>query len=279
MAVKTPTSSKLPISGCVITYNEEKNIEACLESLQFCDEIVVVDSFSTDRTLEICQRYTSRIFHNPYRGNISQKNFALSKTKNEWVLSLDADERISPELREEIRRLFVAGFDGCSGYSFKRRAHYLGKWINHCGWYPDHKLRLFDKNGAHFAGIEPHDTVITRRKVGRLFGDLHHFTCASLSEHLQKIDKYSNMAAARLSSCSYARAAFLMVLAPLVKFVEMFVFKGGFLDGAHGFVVCGMSAFSRFLRYAKVVEQKQTSRQKRRPQGAPSQTEPTCRVG
>jgi glycosyltransferase involved in cell wall biosynthesis len=256
MSVKSPTTSKLPISGCVITYNEEKNIEACLESLWFCDEIVVVDSFSTDRTLEICQRYTPRIFHNPYRGNISQKNFALSKTKHEWVLSLDADERVSPELREEIRRLFAAGFDGCSGYSFKRRARYLGKWINHCGWYPDHKLRLFKKNGARFGGVEPHDTVVIRKKVGRLAGDLHHFTCATVSEHLQKIDRYSSMAVARLRSCSYARAAFLMILSPLAKFLEMFFFKGGFLDGAHGFIVCLMSSFSRFLRYAKVIEAK-----------------------
>lgn len=263
MAVKSPTSSKLPISGCVITYNEEKNIEACLESLCFCDEIVVVDSFSTDRTLEICRQYTSRIFHNPYRGNISQKNFALSKTRHEWVISLDADERVSPELQKEIRRRFTIGFDGCFGYSFKRRAHYLGKWINHCGWYPDHKLRLFNKNGACFGGVEPHDTVVIRRKVGRLSGDLHHFTCATLTEHLQKIDRYSSTAAARLSSCSYARAAFLMVLAPVAKFVEMFVFKGGFRDGAHGFIVCVMSAFSRFLRYAKVLEQKQVKRRRR----------------
>ncbi len=250
-----PSSDKTqPISGCVITYNEEENIRACLESLSFCDEIVVVDSFSTDRTLEISRKYTDRIFQNKYEGNITQKNFALGKVKSEWVLSLDADERVSPELRAEILEESAKGLGRCSGFLIKRHVYYLGKWINHCGWYPDYKLRLFNKNHGHFGGSEPHDTFITNGRVLRLRGEIHHYPCASLSEHLATIDKYSTITAARLLNCSIGRACALLLLAPMAKFVEMYVIKRGFLDGVHGLIICLVSSFSRFLRYAKVIE-------------------------
>lgn len=254
MADKSRVSMKFPISGCVITYNEEDNIRECLESLSFCDEIVVVDSFSTDRTLEICRDYTSKIYEHRYEGNIAQKNFAAQKVKNQWVLSLDADERVSPQLREEIVRELSKGFGGYSGYLVKRHVYYLGKWINHCGWYPDYKLRLFNKEHGHFAGSEPHDMFITNGKVGKLRGEIYHFPCASLSEHIGTVDKYSSITAANISPCSTGKAAALLVLSPLVKFLEMYVVKGGFLDGVQGFIICVISSFSRFLRYAKAIE-------------------------
>jgi glycosyltransferase involved in cell wall biosynthesis len=238
----------------VITYNEEENIAGCLESLHFCADVVVVDSFSTDRTLAISRQYTPRIYENRYDGNISQKNFALGKVKYDWVLSLDADERVSPELREEIAREFARGFEGCSGYLIRRHVYYLGKWINHCGWYPDYKLRLFDRRHGYFGGSEPHDTFITEGKLKRLKGEIHHFPCDSLSEHLRTIDKYSSITAAELSGCSLGKAVALMIVAPFVKFVEMYIVKRGLLDGVRGLLICCISSFSRFLRYAKAVE-------------------------
>jgi len=254
MAETSRSERKLPISGCVITYNEERNIRECLESLSFCDDIVVVDSFSTDRTLEISREYTPRIYENEYKGNISQKNFALGKVKNVWVLSLDADERISPELRDEIAQEYAKGLDRCTAYLIKRHVSYLGKWINHCGWYPDYKLRLFDKKKGHFGGSEPHDTFITNGKMGKLKAEIYHFPCASLSEHLRTIDKYSGITAAHVPTPFISRTLPLLILAPLVKFLEMYIIKKGFLDGVRGLLICLISAFSRFLRYAKAIE-------------------------
>lgn len=245
---------KLALSACIITYNEEMNIEDCLRSVSFCDDIVVVDSFSTDRTLEISRGYTSRIYQHTYEGNITQKNFALAKVKYNWVLSLDADERVSPELEKEIRAEFARGLERCSGYLIRRHVNYLGKWINHCGWYPDYKLRLFDKRHAHFGGREPHDMVIMASRIKRLRGKILHYPCDSLSEHLRTIDKYSAITAARLAACPYGRAMALLVLAPLGKFLEMYILKAGILDGVHGLIICLVSSFSRFLRYARIIE-------------------------
>ncbi|NQT83332.1 glycosyltransferase family 2 protein [bacterium] len=254
MAKKSHNTRKLPISGCVITYNEERNVGDCLESLSFCEDVVVVDSFSTDRTIEISRQYTSRIYERKYEGNISQKNFTLGKVKYDWVLSLDADERVSPALRDEIAEEFARGFDDLSGYVIKRHVFYLGKWINHCGWYPDYKLRLFNRKKGHFSGLEPHDTVITNGKVRKLKGEIHHFPCANLSEHLKTVDKYSTITAASLPNCSIPAAVPLLVVAPIVKFLEMYIIKGGLFDGVHGLIICAISAFSRFLRYAKAIE-------------------------
>jgi glycosyltransferase involved in cell wall biosynthesis len=256
MGQKRRTDQKLPISGCVITYNEEHKIRHCLESLSFCDDIVVVDSFSTDRTIEICREYTARIHRNKFEGYIAQKNFALGKTKHQWVLSLDADERLSPQLREEIVRESGKGFGACSGYVMKRHAYYLGKWINHCGWYPDHKLRLFNKKDGRFGGLEPHDTFITKGRVRKLNGEIYHFPWASLSEQLRTIDRYSSVKAANISACSTATAVALLIFTPLVKFLETYVIKRGFLDGLRGLLICLLSSFSKFLTYAKVIELK-----------------------
>jgi len=264
MTSKSAGDAKLPVSGCVITYNEQDNVGECLESLSFCDEIIVVDSFSTDRTLEISREYTSHIYENKYEGNIAQKNFALGKVKNEWVLSLDADERVSPELRTEIFTESAKGLNERSGYFVKRHVYYLGKWINHCGWYPDYKLRLFNRNHGHFGGSEPHDMFLTRGKVKKLRGEIHHFPCGSLSEHVGTIDKYSSITAANLSFCSTTKAIPMLIFAPLVKFIEMYILKRGFLDGVQGLIICVISSFSRFLRYAKAIEVNISRKKQRR---------------
>ncbi len=246
----------MSLSACVITYNEEDKIRACLESLSFCQDIVVVDSFSTDRTVEICREYTSRVFLNKFEGYISQKNFALEKTKHNWVLSLDADERISPELRKEIATVFSRGFRDYSGLAMKRHSFYLGRWINHCGWYPDYKLRLFNREDGCFGGREPHDTFIIHGKVRKLRGEIFHFPFDSLSDHLNSIERYSSVNARRLASCSMVRAVALLILSPLVKVLETYVLKRGFLDGVRGLLICLFSSFSKFLTYAKIIEQK-----------------------
>jgi len=247
---------KLALSACVISYNEEDKIRECLKSLSFCEDIVVVDSFSTDRTVEICEEFTSRIYAKKFEGYISQKNFALEKTKHNWVLSLDADERVSPELSEQIATQFSSGFRGYSGFTMRRHSYYIGRWINYCGWYPDYKLRLFNKQDGCFGGLEPHDTFIINGKVKKLKGEILHFPCYSLSDHLGAIDRYSTVKASRLANCSVGKAAALLIFSPLVKFLETYVMKRGFLDGVHGLLICLFSSFSKLLTYAKVIELK-----------------------
>ncbi len=255
---------KLPLSACVITYNEEDKIKECLESLSFCDDVVVVDSFSKDGTIQICREFTPRVYTRKFEGYIAQKNFALAKTKHNWVLSLDADERISPELRRQIETEFAKGYKGCSGFAMRRHSFYIGRWIDHCGWYPDYKLRLFNKQDGAFGGREPHDTFIIKGKVRKLKGEILHFPCDGLSDHLNAIDRYSTVNAKRLADCSCGRAVVLLLVSPMIKLLETYVLKRGFLDGVRGLLICLLSSFSKFLTYAKIIEKKLSQSKPRR---------------
>jgi len=246
------TEKKYPISAFIACQNEERNIEACLRSVTWCDEIVVVDSFSTDRTVEIAKRYTDKVFFRQWDGYRSQKTFGLEQTTNDWALLIDSDERLSPMLIAAIKHEFDHGPGPVAGYSMPRRVYYLGKWIGHCGWYPDYKLRLFRKDRGALGGIDPHEIPIIDGPVKRLRGDLIHYSYRTISEQLRTMHRYAAIWASRRR---WKPADTLrMLIRPLVKFLEVAFVKAGILDGFHGYVIASMTAYQVFLRYAKLYE-------------------------
>ena len=244
------------ISVCIVTYNEEKNILDCLKSIEWADEIIIVDSFSTDKTMEICRKFTDKIFQRQWAGYIDQKNFALQQTRHRWVLFLDADERLSPMLAEEIQKEISSDPNRWSGFSFPRHVYYLGRWINHGGWYPDYKVRLFRKDKGYFGGEEPHDKAIIKGQIKRLKNDMWHFTYRDLSHHLQTINKFSTAAAEQQQTRGKKEKLLLfkLIFKPIVKFLENYILKRGFLDGWPGFVISVFTSFYIFMKYAKYWE-------------------------
>jgi len=246
-----------PISACIITYNEEKNIAACLESISWVEEIIVVDSLSSDRTVELCRKYTDRVHLKEWQGHVRQKNYALQLARHEWVLCLDADERVSPELRREIEECLSTENRSADGYYFPRHSFYLGRWINHGGWYPDYKLRLFKKSRGRWGGKDPHDRVLLDGDGAYLQSDLLHYVYRNLSHQLQTVDSFSSITAAGLDADGERFSPARLVLRPIFKFIGTYVIKRGFLDGLPGFIISVASSFYVFLRYAKLWELQQ----------------------
>lgn len=253
------------LSVCVVAMDEADNIEACLRSADFADEWIVVDSHSKDATREIAARCGARVIERDWPGHVEQKNFALGAATHDWVLCLDADERVSPELRASILAALdradvnganVSGATPPAGFEFPRLTKYLGRWIRHGGWYPDVKLRLFRRSVARWGGTNPHDhvRVDAGQRVERLAGDLHHYSYRTLSDHLRTIDSFTTIAA-REKRARGERAGFLtLALRPFGKFLRMYVLKAGFLDGVPGFCVAISGAYYVFLKYAKLRE-------------------------
>jgi glycosyltransferase involved in cell wall biosynthesis len=239
------------ISATIITYNEERNIQRCLDSLLgIADEIVVIDSFSTDKTQEICLKYGVKFIQNAFAGHIEQKNFAIAQTEFDWILSLDADESLSDTLRQSL--LDVKKQAEFSAYTMNRLTNYAGKWIYHCGWYPDRKLRLFDKKTAKWGGTNPHDKIElspTNLPIFHLKGDLLHYSYYTVEEHYEKSKKYAQIAANALFLKGRKSSLFLIVFSPIFKFIRDFFFKLGFLDGSIGFKICYISALVNFWKY------------------------------
>ena len=244
----------MKLSVTLITLNEEANIRQALESARWADEIVVVDAFSTDRTVAICREYTDRVFQHPWSGFAAQKNLALREARGEWVFSLDADERIPPSLAEEIRRV-VADDGPCDGYFVPRKNYFAGRWIRHGGWYPDHTLRLFRRSKGRFLPRAVHEAVqIQDGRVGYLRHALEHYTYASVSDYLTRMDRYSTLAAQEMA-CQGRRARIAdLVLRPPAVFLKAYVLRGGFLDGLDGLVLAGLGAAYAFAKYAKLRE-------------------------
>src|SRR5580658_9742683 len=240
----------MKISAAIITYNEERNIPRALESLRCCDEVIVVDSGSTDRTVELATKLGARVIDSNWRGYAEQKNYASSQCRHDWVLSLDADEALSEALEGEIWQIKKNGpeFDA---YTMPRLAQYLGRWILHSGWYPDRKVRMFDRQRAKWVGNFVHESVAVEGRVGHLKSNILHFTCNSLSEHLKTMDRYTTLAAEQLLATGDKVTWGRLILEPPWTFFRTYVLKGGFLDGVEGLAIANMAALYNFVKYAK----------------------------
>jgi len=251
-------SDRPPISCCIICFNEEVNIRRCLESVKWCDEIVIVDSFSTDRTVDICREYTSRIVQRAWPGYVEQKRFALSQATHEWVLNVDADEEVSPELRHEILSVLQRNHPAVDGFYVPRLVYYLGRWWWR-GWYPSYRLRLFRKAKVRWGGVDPHEKVLLRGQADRLQGDLYHYTYDDISDHLRALNGLTEVASHELALRGKHTRMSDLLLRPFWRFFRFYVLSGGFRDGVPGFFVAVTSAFYVFLKYAKLWERTLTA--------------------
>lgn len=244
--------AKQKLSVSIISLNEEKRIRDALESVVWADEIVIVDSYSSDRTLKICREYTEQIFQVPWQGYVEQKNIANAKCSYNWILNLDADEVVSPELAAEIQAL-LADEPLHTGYYMPRRTYYLGAWIRHCGWYPDEKLRLFDKRQGEWVGQALHEKIELRGSTAKLQHDLYHYTYENIEDHLNTINNYSSIAASQKQGTVNG----LGILGhTLFAFFKKFIVKQGFRDGSRGLIVSLLSAFTVAAKYAKLWERR-----------------------
>ena len=238
------------ISAAIITFNEEKNIERCITSLRnVADEVVIIDSGSTDRTVEIAKDLKATIFTNPFKGHIQQKNFAITKTQYDWVISLDADEALSEELTASI--LAVKENLKGSGYIFSRLTNYCGKWIKHCGWYPDAKTRLWRKGTAKWEG-SIHEKLKSQLPIKSIKGDILHYSYPSISFHLSKINHFTDFMAKEMLEKGKKGSLIKLIVSPPFKFLKKYIFQLGFLDGYAGFIVSTMAAYYVFVKYAKL---------------------------
>lgn len=246
---------KLPLSLVVITLNEEKTIKSCIESVPFASDIVILDSFSKDKTKEIAVALGARFFEQSWLGYGPQKNKATELAKFDWMLSLDADERLSAELQAEIIECFNR-LDPDTGYCIPRISFYLGRWIRYGGWYPDYQLRLFNRQCSRWNTSMIHERVIAP-KTGKLKNTIQHFVFNSISHQVVTNDKYSSLLAQELFEQKKIQFLLLrMFTKPVVKFFENYIFKRGFVDGLPGFIIAVNSAYSVFLKYAKLWEKK-----------------------
>jgi len=243
----------MELSAVIIARDEEGDISRCLESLSFCDEIVVVDSGSADRTLEIARRYTDRIHHRDWDDYASQKNFAVGMARFDWVLSLDADEEVSPELREEILSL-LAEDPREAAFSIPRKHLYFGKWVRHGGWYPNRQVRLFRKARGKWEGEFLHERWVAAGSVGLLGADLIHYSFSGISDQVERNNRYSTLGALKLRSERRPFSRLSLLTKPTTKFIESYFLKLGLLDGFAGFFISVSSAYSVFLKWAKLRE-------------------------
>lgn len=249
----------IKLSGVIITYNEEEHLEKCLKSLvDIVDEIVVIDSFSTDKTPEICSAFNVRFIQHEFEGYIEQKNFAISQANFDYILSLDGDEALSETLKESI--LQVKNNWLFDGYYCNRLNNYCGQWIKHSDWYPDKKLRLFKKDSGHWQGINPHDryTLKANKKAGKLKGDLLHWIYRDYSEHNQKIERFSTIAAQAYFELGKKSSLWKIVYRPIWAFFKAYFLRLGFLDGLNGFIICVQTYNVTFLKYIKLYQLRKT---------------------
>jgi len=243
------------VSAIVVCFNEERNIADCLESLRWCDEIVVVDAFSTDRTVEICRRYTDRVIQREWAGYRDQKAFAHSQATKDWVLLVDADERVTPELQEEIGRALSRNAS-YAAYAAPRLVYYLNRWWWRGGWYPDYDIRLFRRDRATWGGMDPHEKIVVDGEVGRLRHPLHHFSYRNIDDHVQRINRFTSISSTELQQHGSVWHLSDALLRPACRFFYSYVVKRGFMEGFAGFYTAVTAAFYVFLKYAKLWELK-----------------------
>lgn len=243
---------KLPLSLVIITLNEEKNIERCIKSVPFASEIIVVDSFSKDKTAEIATGLNAKVYQNKWLGYGAQKAYAADLAINDWVLSLDADEALSSELQREIIEKF-SSLDIYSGYELPRKSFHLGRWISYGGWYPDYQLRLFNKKQSQWNKDLVHEKVQVAKKE-KLKSPIFHWVFDGISDQVITNDKYSTLGAEKLHDQNVRFNLAKLIFKPLSKFFECYFLKRGFLDGMPGFIIAVSAAYSVFLKFAKLWE-------------------------
>ena len=238
----------------IFTLNEEIHLPSCLDALGWCDDVIVVDSYSTDRTEAICRARGARFFQNRFEGFGSQRNWALdnAQPRHPWVLILDADERVTPELAAAIRALFAGGAPAASASAFPRRNRFLGRWLAHGEGYPDWSLRLFDRRHARWSDDPVHEKVVADGPVIRLRGDLLHASAESIDNYIAKQNRYTTVQAAAMHARGERAGAAQLVLSPVVRFLRFYLLRLGFLDGAAGFAHIAIGAYASFLKYAKL---------------------------
>lgn len=243
----------LNLSVVVITLNEEKNLARCLQSVKdIADEIVVVDSFSTDNTVAIAESFGAKVIQQKFLGHLEQKNFATEHATYDWVFSIDADEELTPEVRESI--LKVKHHPACNAYRVNRRTNYCGKWINHSGWYPDTKIRLYNRLKGMWKGENPHDRWElhdVHGSTGKLKGDLLHYSFYTIADHARKIERYSEIAARQRVAKGKNYSILQIWFVPKWEFFSTYILRLGILDGYEGYIICRLLAYEKLLKYSK----------------------------
>jgi len=246
--------SKIPVSVAIVTKNEARNIKDALESVKDFDDIVVVDAFSSDNTTEICREYTDRVYEHEWQGYAGQKQTAIDHANKDWVLILDADERVTSELKQEIMEKVKEST--LSGFYIPRKNFFLGKWIRNSGWWPDHTLRLFRKDVSRMEPRAVHEKVNVNGPVGHIRAPFEHYTYRTISDYIGKMDNYASLSAEELGNRGFISCFISMLFSPMVVFMKMYLVRQGFRDGIHGLVLAVLYSFYTFLKYAKVLERR-----------------------
>jgi glycosyltransferase involved in cell wall biosynthesis len=252
-----------------LTLNEAHNIGPCLESVRWADEILVIDSGSTDNTLTLARTFTPHIFTITWEGYGAARNFALGKATGDWILWLDADERVTPDLAEEIRHILAVNPPAIDGYSISRRAYFLGRWIRHSGWYPGRVTRLFRRGKGTFSETRVHEQLRTEGTVVQTQHDLLHLTDPDLAHYLQKFNRYTSLAAQDMAASGRRFSLLDVSLRPVFQFIKMYLLRRGFLDGLEGFILAVLSSAYVFTKYAKLWELTQGHKSKELPSSEP----------
>jgi len=258
------------LSVTVITRNEEANLGRVLESVAWADDIVVVDSGSTDRTVEVARRFTDRVFVREWPGYSAQKNHAATLTRHDWVLSLDADERVTPALADEIRAR-LAEEPPEKGYRIPRVTWHLGRWIRSTDWYPDFQLRLYDRRVGRWVERHVHESVSVEGRPGTLRGEIEHYAYRDLAHHFETMQRYTDLAARQMGEEGRRTGLVGLAVHPPLAFLRNYVLRGGFKDGVPGLIVSGMNAFYVFLKLAKLWELQRTNAQPPVPSAQPGE--------
>jgi glycosyltransferase involved in cell wall biosynthesis len=241
------------ISAVIITKDEEKIIARCLDCLQWVDEIIVIDSGSTDNTMKIARQYGAKVYSREWAGYARQKNFGIAKAKNGWVLSLDADEIMTDELADEIKNIPDSGA-GKAGFFIARKNIYYGRWLRFGGIYPDHQLRLFKKQAGKYDEVDLHECVGIKGETGTLKNPVMHYTKDSIHEHIEFVNKYTELEAKRLFEKGHIPTGYSALIKPKFYFLKHYIFKLGFLDGWQGFACHVISSMYVFMTEIKVME-------------------------
>jgi len=242
------------LSVVIITFNEEKNIARCLDSVKnIADDIIVVDSFSTDTTEKICREKGIRFIQHTFEGHIEQKNWAITQAQYPHILSLDADEALDETLKKSILEIKISWTH--DGYYINRLTNYCGKWVHYCGWYPDKKLRLWDSRKGRWGGTNPHDKYELfdgDKNTGNIKGDILHFSYYTPDDHYKQVNYFTDILAKAQYKEGKKAPLFVMIFSPIIKFIRDYFLKLGILDGVTGFTICRISAYATYLKYKKL---------------------------